>query len=108
MVICTGVDTACWYYAEQYGYPLSLPWELERKDGVQPVEVWWVHSNVGGIRYDRQAVDQEFLRVAENQYSGREVKKFILHEPSIRWLKTRLMGHADYEYLVELYHFYSP
>lgn len=108
MVICTGVDTSCWYYAEQYGYPVSLPWELERKNGVQPVEVWWVHSNVGGIRYDHEGVDQEFLKLAEKQYENREVRNYILHEPSIRWLKTRLMGHSDYEYLVEVFHFSSP
>lgn len=108
IVICTGADTSCWYYAEKYGYHVSLPWELERKGGIQPVEVWWVHTNAGGIQYGREEIDQEYLKIAENQYPSFEMKKFVLHEPSIRWLKTRFMGHSDYDYLIILYHFYSP
>ena len=107
MVICTGVETSCWYYAELYGYPTALPWEIEGKGGKQPSEVWWVHSNVGGIRYEQQAIDQKFLKLAGELYPITDISHYVQHEASIRWLKTRLMGHTDYEYQVVVYHFYS-
>jgi hypothetical protein len=108
MLICTSLESSCWYYANQYGFQVSLPWDLENKSAGRVPEVWWVHTNVGGDLYERQDIDQKFLGVASSRYSKTDVTHYVEHDPSIRWIKSRFMGKADYDYLVVVYHFYNP
>ena len=108
LLICSDVQIDCEYYAKRYGFTVSLPQVLENESSSLASEVWWINVNLGGFEYDRQATDQKFLESVSNRYPLSEISNYVQQDQSLRWLKTKVMGHADYEYLVNVYRFYFP
>jgi uncharacterized membrane protein len=106
-VICGRGDYACPYYAARYGFtPHAAPQfnQLSRKTGG---EIWWIQTNLGS----ETAGDQEEQNLLQAALAGRlevTVVNYAPQDPSIRWLKGRLLGQEDYAYRVQVYHFITP
>lgn len=108
LVLCTSLESSCWYYGQLYGVNLSTPENMQGASIENVAEIWWIYSNLGNVEYENQELYQEYLEKIQSQFGESEVFHFIPQDSSIRWLKSRLFGHKDYEYQVDVFHFFSP
>jgi hypothetical protein len=108
LVLCTSLESSCWYYGKMYGLKIYSPEQMISKSNEKVEEVWWIYSNVGNVEYENQGLYQSYLDYANTHFKESEVIHFLKQDQSIRWLKSKLFGHTDYEYQVDVYHYYSP
>lgn len=108
LVLCTSLESSCGYYGNLYGLNHSTP-ENMQGDSLENVnEIWWIYTNLGNIEYENQDLYQKYLEELQSHFQETEVSHFVEQDSSIRWLKSRLFGLKDYEYQVDVFHFYSP
>jgi hypothetical protein len=103
VVVCSESGGECKYYATEYGFSLSGLSSWQNEDSPPP-EIWWIQINLGDSFYASKS-DKEQLDAISNVYRTKAVFDYGLHDPSIRWIKTKLFGQTDYSYRVNLYWF---
>lgn len=108
VVLCTSLEASCSYYGNQYGLRISTPEHIDRASFGSLNDLWWIYTHVGNLEYENTDFYQSFLDRASYHFEETQVFQYIQQDASIRWLKTRLFGHQDYEYQVDVYHFHSP
>jgi hypothetical protein len=110
LVVCGFGDSSCYYYAQRFGYgsnDLNNWGNLSRRE--YP-EVWYIQTNLGRGETDgsQSGLQETFLAEMARRYSISSDINFAPQDPSIRWLKSKLINQEDYEYRLILRRFFQP
>jgi len=110
LVVCGFGDSSCYYYAQRLGYgsnDLNNWGNLSRRE--YP-EVWYIQTNLGRGETDgsQSGLQETFLAEMARRYSISSDINFAPQDPSIRWLKSKLINQEDYEYRLILRRFFQP
>jgi len=104
VIICGRADTVCKFHARRAGFEPASAGSWESIRDANPPNVWWIQTNMGTPFYDIQEENNN-LEAMRSKYSVETVYDYGLHDASIRWLKTTLLGQVDYAHRVNVYWF---
>jgi hypothetical protein len=104
VVICNSGDYACLYYSRRYFHVVYGPANWQKLASLKPAEVWWIESNKG-TPLPKQDLESTVLQEIQHDYQQAALLNYAPQDPSIRWIKARLLKREDYVYRVNIYQF---